>query len=991
MTLPYDPTGKSPDNLMSETKRLSDAPNKWGVIIPTYAPFFRSDLAIFDDDGNELFEGNDYYLGHYYSELSKSLRRPIYGSLILKSDNLNEVTFGRYRAVGGEHMAAPTDVANYLADPDAPDPRSTDWSVIRIRKIDITTQAPPEDTTEARATDLVTESLWQLKESMIANASTSSQQLVGLTTKLTNLTSLIVQTNYERHIDDTGQFAHHLTAEVVGAVNRSDIAIDANHFHNQPYATFKDRAHNYAMQPEVVDSLLNRLNDEMKGVIKFDGDYELNVENGVTFKVRGGNLLLDTIQPKLTVEVVGDSIKSLLFVSGLATFTLKSNDGVCYYNNLPIITTDEVKEYLNPSLGKADRVYYYNNSDVTFTGIGSISSPLSAVAKIKQATESQIGLFYPAATFGSNDVATSDYLYRILEKINLLADEDFSVNGVPFSANMTFTKDNLGLSRVNNTAPADKQISTLMRAELDKKRDGDHQHTPANITNPKRAAKTVKGLSVYDRTITGDPTKLAYRSQVLSTKNSFDGNSPIIDEMLGRGYLKGHYFRNLSVTENGNDVVVAPFEMYSDGVMVNVPGATFPNYSGYISVMNGILTTSAQGALVCKKVGGELYVYPNYSYGMTREWLEHFVDHDAHDEIKNQGLYSLIQNFPVVSEWVNPVTNPLDTFTRWSHQYNNTDKPAREDELLHWSWDASVGAVYNTQRTNTFVSIVSEELDSYAFTTIIEGVSSDDGVVAILLAAKTVGAAEKNITVTIANSAEENNSNRISSLIQIWEDYYQPSQRLISTVDERTLDIGDWDDWYSQIAVEANEDTLFVSIHRDEFPEGDRDEVISLLPTTIEGKEQWQFVERSFKISETVPELSLPMRYGYGGRNVSNVKMHLRPTFRAELLETYAMQSYLEDIATNQTEQAEVTPSSFQVDFVSTDIGVFEGVVSTTEFISLMDTFDKPHTVNYDYGVQDVTIIVKFLFVDTNGTQLYEPPTSLPTSTVKTIETVFLK
>lgn len=991
MSLAYDPTGKNPENMKRETKRLSDAPNKWRVIVPTYAPFYRSDLVILDDDGNELFEGVDFYLGHYYSELSASLKRPIYGSIILKGDSLDEVSFSRYRAVGGDHMAAPTDVANYIADPESPDPRSTDWAVIRVRKIDISTNPPPANMTEARASDPVTESLWQLKEAMVANQTGSKQQLVDLTTQLTDLTALIVNSAYETHLDDTGQYAHKLSCEVIGAAKKSDTAPDVQYFHELPYETFKDRASQYAMQPIVLSTLLNRLNDEMKGVLRFTGDYQLEVSGGVRFKTRGEELLIDTVKPTLEVEIVGDSVKSLLFTSGVGNFTLKSTDGVVFVNNKPIVTTDEVKEYLNPSLGKADRVHYINNEDVSFAGIGTSAAKLSATAKIKLATGKQTGLFYVSDNFLADKAATSDYLFKTLQKINLLADKDFSVNGVQFSENMSFTKDDLGLEKVNNTNAANKPISNKLRKALDTKRDVDHDHNYGNINNPKRGTTKEAGLAQYDASISGATNKLVKRNQLQTQKNALDQNAAIIAEMFDKGYLNGYYFKDIVVTESNGTVTVSNFKMIEDGVVTNIAGGTFANFSGYLSVVNGLLSNSANGRLVCTKLDGEFYIAPNYAYGLTREWLEHYHDVNAHDDVKGKGIYSLINNFPVIEKWQNPVVNPLDTFSRWSHQYNNTDKPARSDELLYWGWNAVTGALYNNQESDTFISLVSAEQDTYAFSTLIEGVSTSNGVVAILLAAKTVGVEQKNLTLTIANSAPDGNSNKITSLVQIWEDYFQPTQKLISTVDERTEDIGDWNQYYGYVSVTRDQDQLSVSIIRDFFPEGDREDVIELLPNIIENVEEWLIARRNFLLSDTVPELTGKLSYGYGGRKVKDVNLHLLPTFREELIQTYAMQSYLKEVATNQTEQVEVTPSNFQVDFTQVGKGLFKGTVNTTDFVALMDEFDKPYTVDYDYGATSVDINVRFLFEDTNGTQLYEPPTSLPTSSVRTISMEFLK
>lgn len=991
MTLAYDPLGTNPENLKSETKRLSDAPNKWRVIIPTYSPFYRSDLVILDDDGNELFEGIDYYLGHYYKELSEALKRPVYGSLILKDESLDEVTFSRYRAVGGDHMAAPTDVANYLSDPNSPDPRSTDWAVVRVRKIDIVANPPPANTTEARSTDPVTESLWQLKETMKSNRASSNQQLVDLTTQLIDLTSLIVESSYEKHLDDTGQYAHRLTCEVIGAAKKSDTAPDVQYFHNLPYETFKERASDYAMQPVVLETLFNRLNDEMKGVIKFTGDYQLEVSGGVRFKVRGEELVIDTIKPTLEVEVVGDNVKSLLFVSGTGSFTLKSSDGVCYYNNKPIITTDEVKEYLNPSLGKADRVHYINNADVSFAGIGTDAAKLSASAKIKLATANQTGLFYVADNFAADKAATADYLYKTLVKVNLLANSDFSINGVPFSENMVFTKDALGLEKVNNTAPSEKPISNKLRTELDKKRDADHDHTYANINNPKRASVTEAGLGQFDTSISGNSQRLVRRNQMATQKSSLDANAKIIDEMLNRGYLKGYYFKDLVITESNGTVTISSFKMIEDGVETTVVGGTYPNFTGYVSVLNGALSTSANGRLVCSKDVDGLYIAPNYSYGMTREWLEHYHDTKAHESAKGKGIYSLIQNFPVIIDWENPVVNPLGSYQRWSHQYNIVDKPAREDELLYWGWDAEHGALFNTNESDTFISIHSGLQENYQFTTLIEGVSGSTGVAAIVLASKKVGSDEKTMVLTITNSAASGNSNQVTSLIQVWEDYFQPTQRLISTIDERTENVGSWDDSYCYINVVYSQGILTLNVIRDVFPDGDRDKVVELLPNTVENIESWKITTRLFNIGETVPSLVGPNSYGYGSRKLKDVKFHMLQSFREELIETYATQSYLREIATNQTEQVEVTPSNFQVDFEMVEKGLFKGTVNTSDFVALMDTYGQPHVIDYDYNGLVVDIYVRFLFVDTNGTQLYEPPTSLPTSAVRTISMEFVK
>lgn len=111
VTYQFDPTGRSPDNLVQNEMHVVTDVNSapYRILIPTFAPFYSNNLKVehIDQLGvvSELHEGVDYYLALPYMDASRSTGKSVYGGIPIINQYADGAIRLTYQTVGGPWCA----------------------------------------------------------------------------------------------------------------------------------------------------------------------------------------------------------------------------------------------------------------------------------------------------------------------------------------------------------------------------------------------------------------------------------------------------------------------------------------------------------------------------------------------------------------------------------------------------------------------------------------------------------------------------------------------------------------------------------------------------------------------------------------------------------------------------------------------------------------------------------------------------------------------
>lgn len=134
-TYPFDPTGLAATNkIVGERQVLNQVPyNQYSLLIPLAAPFFAESMSVtlYGTGGTStpLVPGVDYVLTHYFIEATRSIGKPIYGSVTFYNNNLTGVISFNYQTLGGTWTLTETQITEILANI-VSNPRITTWEQI---------------------------------------------------------------------------------------------------------------------------------------------------------------------------------------------------------------------------------------------------------------------------------------------------------------------------------------------------------------------------------------------------------------------------------------------------------------------------------------------------------------------------------------------------------------------------------------------------------------------------------------------------------------------------------------------------------------------------------------------------------------------------------------------------------------------------------------------------------------------------------------------
>lgn len=137
MSYPHDPTGENPRNLVVNEQHILTAENgrDFQTVIPKFAPFFLNNFSLVfrhAATGHEepLKLGKDYYFTHLFAEASKSIGKPVYGSVtFLKPGLRGTLLLKKYQSLGGDWILDTQRIQAILADR-IHNPRTTYWDQV---------------------------------------------------------------------------------------------------------------------------------------------------------------------------------------------------------------------------------------------------------------------------------------------------------------------------------------------------------------------------------------------------------------------------------------------------------------------------------------------------------------------------------------------------------------------------------------------------------------------------------------------------------------------------------------------------------------------------------------------------------------------------------------------------------------------------------------------------------------------------------------------
>lgn len=128
----FDQTGTNPNNkITDELQTVTPVAHKdFYFLIPKKAPFYRLGLVIhYVDENRDLIEGIHWIATHKFIQASRSLARPVYGSITLLDKNISGILKLTYQTLGGDWLIDNTTRLGILAQVTT-NPRITTWEQV---------------------------------------------------------------------------------------------------------------------------------------------------------------------------------------------------------------------------------------------------------------------------------------------------------------------------------------------------------------------------------------------------------------------------------------------------------------------------------------------------------------------------------------------------------------------------------------------------------------------------------------------------------------------------------------------------------------------------------------------------------------------------------------------------------------------------------------------------------------------------------------------
>ena len=292
---PYDPAGTNPACLVEgERHKLEDYPNKWGCIIPLFAPFYRKDLTLRHvEEDRPLHEGIDYYLGHYYEAASEENKMPIFGSVMIIDQTLSgTIEFVKYRTLGGRYNMLKRVIDVHLNQVDLRDPRNLDWEDVMRYDMAIPAVDAPKDIEEAIAKDLPTGALDRVRKALERLNAAQKKGYDDVIAAIIALGDRIHAHDIDNHESKRGR--HRITSAQLGALHRDGTAVDTLKAYGLVLADLVTLVNLLGENAEDTDNLFRLIGDSLEGRIRFES-------NNMVIQNEGGTAVINVINGDMNI------------------------------------------------------------------------------------------------------------------------------------------------------------------------------------------------------------------------------------------------------------------------------------------------------------------------------------------------------------------------------------------------------------------------------------------------------------------------------------------------------------------------------------------------------------------------------------------------------------------------------------------------------------------------------------------------------------------
>lgn len=507
-----DLTGKNPDNISTGQLSTEMYPNKYNLVVPPSAPFYRNGMELTDLAGNPLFEGLDYYLALYYADGAAASRAAVFGGIMLIGHT--EVKY-KVQAFGSAYSVPETDIGLFLVNPNLTEPRNLDWSSLLRWKIPVPEMGAPGDFEEAVRTDKIIAAVMQLRDLLGDNGEKLDAALDNVITELTKVAVRIHEDDLYQHHKTPHE--HKYTPEMIGALREDGTAVNAVKIFGRTLAELSAILLQSHVSQAVIDRLYDKAGGFLNGRLHVTGTGELafvSSSGKQSFRANGQNIVIaaDNGDFKLiadrTKNTRGRAIEinagynSLLIPSDGAGNTLRP-----IYNGAFVITEDTTDLYLwAPSVTRANPTFTTTDT-LKASGAATQGSPLSFDATPPQATEAKVGLFRLTSSLlltSPGYALTQKAVTDLRDRLDAYVGETFTVNSKAFgpTQKVELDKSDIGLGNVNNTTFANKPAHQRFRDALLNKALKTHTHVAADLKNVPTASPEVSGLTTLSNLLT---------------------------------------------------------------------------------------------------------------------------------------------------------------------------------------------------------------------------------------------------------------------------------------------------------------------------------------------------------------------------------------------------------------------------------------------------------------------------------------------------------
>lgn len=515
---PYDPNGTLKDcKITDECHVIATTDNTYRVIAPELAPFFRRGLVVTHAATSyKLVEGVDYYLGHRILSVKDIASSPLFATIVLINPNLFGEFSLTYQTVGSTFVGIRSEVMTYLAN-HLVDPVQTPFERIIDRPEYYVPYQHAMHYADFLNKEGVEDALIELREKIETAAERESVEAIGdIERRIDALHALLDRYRYDQHIVNKNN-PHRTTSAQALALSNTATAADSLKLFNRGLMELADYINVRGIVQDDIDLYLRKKTSQTLGdrISLKDGVAVIrNVLGNVTLNLANGNY---TVTAANMAELLADSASNKAgtlakLASGKNELTVGSRGAGrsaadLKYNGSMIYTSDNIGPELADLGASASRLVTDNTEYVELSGAGWKEVPLKADLRLPVATLTRRGITsLSSSVVGTrkNVAATSKAINTLRLKIGNYVPNSTTINGYPLTKDITITKTDLNIDRMDNTSDRSKPISSTQQQILDTIADGNHRHSLDEIKNTE-ATDTRRGIMVKYDNVDGIP------------------------------------------------------------------------------------------------------------------------------------------------------------------------------------------------------------------------------------------------------------------------------------------------------------------------------------------------------------------------------------------------------------------------------------------------------------------------------------------------------